>query len=130
MLPGIPAVVPSLILPDDAIAGMGIRNGVFRRLNVFMFENEQKDRTESCEQNTHTAKQQRQYVDQAAACSGDQSFFGHRCVPRIGLFTFDNSTMRGKGSMVFMKAIVVALPGRGASILLRKNDLTQCFAER
>ena len=77
-----------------SICKLASSRGIFFRV----LPSKQDKRSNCHEQHSNAAKQQRQYVEQATACSGNQSFFGHRCVPRIGLFTFNNSTIRGKAA--------------------------------
>ena len=133
MLVAIIVVVPAVLEIGVEIAHLAFsicKFASFRGIFCRVLPSKQDKRPHCRAEHSSAAKQQRQCVEQPTACSGNQSFLGHRYVPRIGLFTFNNSTKRGKGSMVVMKAIVVALPGKGASILLRENDLTRCFAER
>ena len=47
-------------------------------------------------QRTHTAHQQRKYVEQASASSGNQWVLGHRSVPRFEIVAPDDSTNGGR----------------------------------
>lgn len=85
-----------------ASVGIGIADDplVFGELISFWIagQREQCDNqgTNCSAQSTHTAKQQRNQVEQTLASSGNQSVLGHCSVPRIGLFAFDDSTNGGR----------------------------------
>ena len=108
MLPVIPTVRFSFIAVDfSRLLPGGLRAGLFIR------PSEQNEGCENGQQSAYAAKEQRQSVDQATACSGNQSFLGHRSVPRIALFTSNNSTIRGKGSMAVMEVYRCGTPWQG-----------------
>jgi len=94
-LPAAPARVFSfpLFVADDAIIVNETIPGVrIARLGLRILEEKKQGRSNGRAQGTHTAHQQRKYVEQASASSGNQCVLGHRSVPRFELFAPDDST--------------------------------------
>lgn len=99
MLPATPARISSLTLliaKDAAIVVVSISGLRIIRIGFRICEEEGKGRSKSRTQRSRTAQQQRKHVEQASASSGNQCLLGHRSVPRIGLFAFDDSTNGGR----------------------------------
>ena len=83
-----------------------------------VFPGKENKGTKSRAQRTHTTQQQCKNVEQASGCSGNQSILGHRSVPRIGLFAFDDSTNGGRAMYPRLAQLAGALnPGFDLKVL-------------
>jgi hypothetical protein len=82
-LPGLPAIDSRFFLLFDErapIIEVVLADRAFSS-RAFIRKNPKEEGAESCAQHTGAAKQQRKYVEQALASSGNPLFLGHRSAP-------------------------------------------------
>jgi hypothetical protein len=81
------------VTDEPLVLGQTVSIGI---IAVVSGEERDEKGTTNRAQRSHTAHQQRKYVEQASASSGNQCVLGHRSVPRFELFAPDDSTNGGR----------------------------------